>query len=360
MTKSPKSNSLTQSTEAIPVAIVGANGYTGVELTRLLLNHPGAEILSLTSRQYTGEKLATVFPSFAGRSNLKYEDLNVAQIARHIKAVFLCLPHHESMETARKFREFGVKVIDLSADFRFTNVKTYEKTYGEHTQKHLIKKACYGLCEIYKEDIKESTLVGVPGCYVTSILLALAPLLQNQLILPNPIICDSKSGTSGAGRNAKLDLIHAEVHNNFKAYGIVGHRHRPEIEEKLSQLAGQPIKITFTPHLLPISRGILSTVYVQPLRKWKDPAITRVFQRFYQSSPFVHILEGGESPQIKSVAGTNHCQISAHYDSHSEKLVVVSALDNLLKGASGQAVQCFNLMFGLSETAGLTDLAVYP
>ena len=180
------------------------------------------------------------------------------------------------------------------------------------------------------------------------------------MIIPKTIICDSKSGTSGAGRSAEIEKILAEVHGNFKAYGIAGHRHRPEMEEKLSMLAGKKIKVTFTPHLLPISRGILSTIYVQPLRKWKNERIANVFKKFYKKSSFIQILNKGQSPQIKNVVGTNDCQISVHYDDHSEKLIIISALDNLIKGASGQAVQCFNLMHGFPEDAGLTHIGVYP
>lgn len=344
----------------LSVAIVGASGYTGVELIKILLNHPYADLTTITSRTYHKKKLADVFPVFAGRSELVFENLNFKKIAIHNKVVFLCLPHHESMEVASRFRSYGTKIIDLSADFRFSSVKTYEKTYGPHSQKKILKTAVYGLCEIFGEDIKKSFLIGVPGCYVTSILLALAPMLQNQMISLNHIICDSKSGTSGAGRTAKVDQLLAEVHGNFKAYGIAQHRHRPEIEEKLSMLAGKPVHVTFTPHLLPISRGILSTIYAQPLRKWKDEKIIKTYKNFYKKSSFIQILENGHSPEIKSVTGTNNCQISVHYDNHSETLIIVSALDNLIKGASGQAVQCFNLMHGFDETEGLTQMGTYP
>jgi len=346
--------------DKIPVAIIGASGYTGVELVRLLLQHPHVELTAVTSRKYARKKLSDIYPSFVGQTDLVFENLNIHKLGKKNKVVFLCLPHHESMETAQKFRKMGVKVIDLSADFRFTSAKAYEKTYGRHTQKALLKKSSYGLPEIYGENIKNSFLVGVPGCYVTSIVLGLAPLLQQQLIIPKHIVCDSKSGTSGAGRSADIDKIQAEIHGNFKAYSIAGHRHRPEMEEKLSQLSGKKIKLSFTPHLLPISRGILSTIYVQPIRKWKDDRLAKVFKKFYKRSPFVQILNQGKSPQIKNVVGTNSCQISVHYDDHSEKLIIISVLDNLIKGASGQAVQCFNLMCGFDETTGLKQLGIYP
>lgn len=346
--------------EKIPVAIIGATGYTGIELVRLLLQHPHVELTAVTSRKHVHEKLSHVFPSYAGKTDLVFEKLNVYKLGKRNDVVFLCLPHHESMETARKFRKLGVKVIDLSADFRFHSAKTYEKIYGKHTQKALLKKSSYGLPEIFSHDIKDSYLIGVPGCYVTSIILALAPLLQNQMITINNIVCDSKSGTSGAGRSANVEKILAEVHGNFKAYGIASHRHRPEIEEKLSMLSGKKVKVTFTPHLLPIPRGILSTIYVQPLRKWKDHRLASVYKKFYKKSSFVKILNQGNSPQIKNVVGTNDCQISVHYDDHTEKLIIVSVLDNLIKGASGQAVQCFNLMCGFEEDEGLKLIGVYP
>lgn len=346
--------------QKISVAVIGASGYTGIELVRLLLEHPHIELEVITSRQFAGKSLKQVFPSFTGHSGLKFESLSVVQIAKVAQAVFLCLPHHESMDTARKFRDYGVKVIDLSADFRFSDVKNYEAAYGPHAQRKLLKEASYGLCELFAHDIQKSFLVGVPGCYVTSILLALAPLMQNQMIVHSHIICDSKSGTSGAGRSANTDQLFAEIDENFYAYAMEGHRHRPEIEEKLSQLAGKTVKIRFTPHLLPIRRGILSTIYVTPIRRLKNEKIIETYKQFYRKSPFVKILPSGESPRIKSVVGTNDCHLSIHYDDHAEVLVIVSAIDNLIKGASGQALQCFNLMFGFPEETGLNRLAISP
>lgn len=347
-------------TRRIATAVIGANGYTGIELVRLLLAHPHVRLEAITSRQFAGQPLASVFPAFAGESKLVFEDLHVGALAKKIQCVFLCLPHHESMQTAQKFRSCGVKVIDLSADFRFKSAKLYEETYGPHSQKPLLKEAVYGLCEIFGEDIRKAHLVGAPGCYVTSILLGLAPLVQGQLIAADGIVCDSASGISGAGRSAKLDMLFGERNENFTAYGLTGHRHRPEIEEKLEVLGAQKFRISFTPHLLPVTRGILSTIYARPLRHWKAEALTRIFKKFYQGSPFVKVLEGGAVPQIKSVVGTNFCHLSVHFDAHSEKIIVISAIDNLLKGASGQAVQCFNLMYGMDETTGLAALAVSP
>lgn len=355
-------SSATVSKEKIPVAVIGASGYTGLELIRLLWNHPKVLLTAATSRQYEGKQVSKVFPHL-NQIDLKFSDLRVQTIGKSAKVVFLCLPHQESMEIAKSLRDLGTKVIDLSADFRFKNTKTYEKHYCEHTQKKLAKEAVYGLCEIFGEDLRKSFLTAVPGCYVTSILLALAPLVQGQMIVLDDIICNSASGTSGAGRSAKTNLLFSEVQQNFLAYGFhdKGHRHRPEIEEKLSMLCGgQKIKIAFVPHLLPTSRGILSSIYVKPIRKWSDETLRNVYKKFYKRSPFISIMSDQQMPTLKSVVGTNRCEISLHYDQHSERLIIHSALDNLLKGASGQAVQCFNLMHGFEETLGLEKLAVFP
>lgn len=350
----------TPAPQKIHVAVIGGSGYTGAELVRLLLQHPHAQLTAVTAKRHTHQKVGNLFPPLTGKTDLIYEPLNVYKIGRHNQVVFLCLPHGQSMNVAFKFRQLGLKVIDLSANFRFQNIKLYEKIYGRHTQKKLLGESAYGLPEIFKQQIKKSRLTAVPGCYVTSVILALAPLLQNQMILPNFIICDCKSGTSGAGRAAASDKIFAEVHDNFKAYGIANHRHRHEIEEKLSFLAGKNLKATFTPHLLPLSRGILSTIYTQPLKRWSNKYFITVYKKFYRNSPFVKILEDGNSAQIKGVVGSNDCHISLHFDAHSEKLIILSALDNLVKGASGQAVQCFNLMCGFEETEGLGQIGVYP
>ncbi len=343
----------------INVGIIGASGYTGLELMRLLFLHPYVTLTRVVSREHAGKRVSDVFPHLF-LMNQCFSGLDLKDIALACEVVFLCMPHHEAMNTASFLRTHGVKVIDLSADFRFNNLKTYEKIYGAHSQPQLNEEAIYGLCELNREKLARSFLTAVPGCYVTSILLALLPLIQEQLIVTDDIICDSKSGISGAGRSAKVDNLMAERAGDFSAYGIGNHRHRPEIEEKLSDVIGKPVSIIFTPHLLPITRGILSTCYVKPLRQMTLEAWHALLTQAYQDHPFVHVLPIGQSPRIKSVVGTNFCHVSVHLDADQSRLILVSALDNLLKGASGQAVQCFNLMSGFEETLGLTAQAIYP
>lgn len=346
--------------QKISVAIIGANGYTGCELVRILLNHPHVHLSVITSRQYEGSAFSDIFPAFSGLTSLKFSALKIPEIARKVKAVFLCLPHHESMEVAKKFRAGGIKVIDLSADFRLKNPSVYEKWYGKHTQKNLLKEAVYGLPEFYRDEIKTAKLVASPGCYPTSIILGVAPLLKKRMIHAEGIICDSKSGVSGAGRSAKTEILFGEVNESFKAYNIGVHRHTPEIEQELSNLAGEKVKVLFSPHLAPMDRGILSTIYCRPIRKWSTRELISVYRKFYQNEKFVQILPEGQWPSTKNVRGSNMGQISLFFDERTEKIVVVSVIDNLTKGASGQAVQSFNLMHGFSENSGLVGLNWVP
>lgn len=344
----------------IPTAIIGATGYTGMELVRLLSFHPGISIASLTSRQQAGERYDHAFPSFAGICNNTLEDLDIPKIAKKVKSVFLCLPHHEAMNVAREFRSRGVRVIDLSADFRLKNVETYEKWYGKHAQKNLIKEAVYGLPELHRAEITNAKLVATPGCYATTNILALAPLLAEKMILPHDIICDSKSGVSGAGRGLLVDSLFSEVNDSFKPYKIANHRHAPEIEQELSIVAGEEITLLFSPHLVPMDRGILSTIYARPVRKGTTAQLLQTYKKFYKNEKFVKILPEGTWPATKQVRGTNNCLIAALYESRTERIVITAALDNLTKGASGQAVQCFNLMFGFAEETALTQTALIP
>lgn len=343
-----------------PIGIVGATGYTGVELVRLLSNHPNAEIKALTSRQYIGQAFSQVFPAFFGLCDLKCEELNVDAIAQKIKVVFLCLPHHEAMETAAAFRKKDVVVIDLSADFRIKDSVTYEKWYGSHSQKSLINEAVYGLPELHRKEIKQAKLIASPGCYATTNILGLAPLLQKGLIDPNNIICDSKSGVSGAGRSASVDNLYSEVNDSFKAYKVGCHRHTPEIEQELSLLANKPVTLLFSPHLVPMDRGIFSTIYAQPTTKLSTKDILKIYQDFYSNETFVKVLPEEAMPATKNVRGTNFCHISPLYDERTGKIIILAALDNLTKGASGQAIQSFNILSGFDETTGLTQAALLP
>lgn len=337
----------------IPIGIVGATGYTGLELLRLSSNHPNLQLVSVTSRQYEGQKLSEVCPFLSNPSSLVFDKLAISKISKKVGVVFLCLPHHESMDVAHQFRLRGVKVIDLSADFRLKEPRVYEEWYGPHTQKKRLKEAIYGLPELHYNDVKKASLVAVPGCYSTSVILALAPLVQQRMIDLQDIICDSKSGVSGAGRQAKLETLFCEVNENFKPYSIGSHRHTPEMEQELSLLSGDPVRIFFSPHLVPMDRGIVSTIYTHPVRRWKTSEVLKIYHQFYQQSFFVKILPEGSFPSSKNVRGTNFCHIGILVDERTERLVIISAIDNLTKGASGQALQCFNLLCGFPEETGL-------
>ncbi len=346
--------------QKIPIAIIGATGYTGIELARILVNHPRVEIVALTSRQNTGTSYSSLFPAFAGRLDKPCIPLQISPLSRKIKAAFLCLPHHESMNVAKAFRSRGVRVIDLSADFRLKNFSLYEEWYGKHSQKKLLQDAVYGLPELYRQKIKEAKLVASPGCYPTSILLGLTPLLQKKMISTEGIICDSKSGVSGAGRASQMDILFGEVNDSLKAYKVGTHRHTAEIEQELSLQAGEPLKVLFSPHLVPMDRGILSTIYATPLRKWSTADLVALYQKFYRKEKFVTVLPEGILPVTKNVRGTNQCHVAILYDKRTDRIVIISAIDNLTKGASGQAVQSFNLMFGLDETLGLKSIGMIP
>lgn len=338
----------------IKTAILGGSGYTGLELLRILQNHPKAEVLAVTSRQYKGCKLEEVFPSLHGFSKLKFEDPAKFSALPHVDLIFSCLPHHASMEIVPRLLKNGKRVIDLSADFRLKSAKTYEAWYGKHIAKNLLKKAVYGLPELHRSKIKGAELVANPGCYPTGAILGLSPAIDAGIIDINSIIIDSKSGVSGAGRGASLDTSFAEVNEGFKAYKVGEHRHTPEIEQELSVLAGKAVKVTFTPHLLPVNRGILSTVYVSLQNKGISyEKIFDIYKKFYSDDFFIRILPEDMLPNISHVKGSNFCDIGLKIDKRTGRLIIITAIDNLVKGASGQAVQNMNIMFGLPETTGL-------
>ena len=347
------------------IAIVGASGYSGEELVRLLLNHPYAELVAVTSRQSAGQTLAQVFPKFASHPKskaLRFVEPDAAQLAQVAEIVFLALPHGVAAEFAVPLLKAGCTVIDLSADFRLKSAAVYQEFYNhEHSAPELLKQSVYGLPEVYREQIKTSQLIASPGCYPTSILLPVIPLLKAGLIQSTGIIADSMSGVSGAGRKAEVDYLFCECNESVRPYGVPKHRHLSEIEEQLSFAAQTPVTIQFTPHLIPVNRGILTTLYLTPAEPFSDAAgaarlaekISATYQAAYATEPFVRLLEGKALPDTKNVTGTNVIEIAWRIDPRTGRLLVMSAEDNIVKGASGQAVQSLNLLCGWPETTGL-------
>jgi N-acetyl-gamma-glutamyl-phosphate reductase len=343
------------------VAIVGASGYTGLELIRILHCHPEAAITCLTSEQSAGKRISDVFPTLRGRCDLLLENLEPVRVSEKADLIFTALPHKAAMEVVPTFLKLGKKVIDLSADYRLTDPAVYGKWYEPHLNPANLRKAVYGLPEIRRAKIKGAKLVANPGCYPTSIILGLAPLLKNGQIQPQSIIADSASGVTGAGRSAKVDSLYCEVNEGYKAYGVGGvHRHTPEIEQELSLLAEAPLKITFTPHLVPMDRGILSTIYASPLKELTTAQLVGMYEEFYAGEPFVRVLPQGSLPSTAFVRGSNFCDIAPLVDPRTGRIIIVSAIDNLVKGASGQAIQNMNLVCGFPETTGLDGLALFP
>jgi N-acetyl-gamma-glutamyl-phosphate reductase len=341
-------------------AIMGGSGYTGVELMRLIANHPHLELSAVSSRQYEGRAVAEVFGALHGRIELEFCAPDPQALAAGSDLVFLAVPHQTAMQAAVPLLEAGVKVVDLSADFRLRDQEVYEAWYCPHCAPELLNEAVYGLPEFYRDRIAGADLVANPGCYVTSVLIALLPFLRGRLIEAQGIIINSASGVSGAGRKAKLGLLHCEVHDNYKPYAVAGHRHTPEMEQELSLAAGEPVRLTFTPHLLPMDRGILSTIYVRGLEGADESDMRQAWLEAYQDEPFVRVLPPGSLPATKEVRGTNAAALGLATDPRSGIVKIFSALDNITKGASGQALQNANIMLGLDETAGLQDLALTP
>jgi N-acetyl-gamma-glutamyl-phosphate reductase len=344
----------------IKVAVVGASGYTGVELLRILYGHPEVEVTCVTSERSAGKSVAEVFPSVRDRYMQVLEKLEPVRVAEKADFVFTALPHQAAMEVVPSFLKMGKKVVDLSADYRFRSSDVYATWYQPHMNPELLKTAVYGLPEVRRDAIVEALLVGNPGCYPTSIILGLAPLLRNGLVNYSTIIADSKSAVSGAGRGAKVDNLFCEVNEGFKAYGVAAHRHTPEIEQELSFLAGEEVRISFTPHLVPMDRGILSTLYGQLTEEASTSKILELYQEYYRNEGFVRILPEGVYPSTLYVRGSNFCDIGLKVDERTGRVVIISVIDNLVKGASGQAVQNMNIMNGLPENMGLNVLPMFP
>ncbi|MEH1891269.1 N-acetyl-gamma-glutamyl-phosphate reductase [Nostoc sp.] len=346
----------------VPVGIVGASDYGGVQLVRLLMDHPEVELVYLGGESSIGKCFGDIYPHLAHAANLPIEAVEPEIIAHRCEVVFLSLPNGLACQIAPKLLEKGCKVLDLSADYRFSDLATYTSWYGtQRNDRSTAATAVYGLPELYRDRIAEAQLVGCPGSYPTASLLALSPLLKQGLIVPETAIIDAKSGTSSSGRQAQTNLLLAEADNSITAFNVGRHRHTPEIEQICSDLAGHELMIQFTPHLIPMVRGILATVYAT----LRDPGLVRddlitIFSAFYRNSPWVRICGSGVYPQTKWANGSNLCYIGVEVDPRTGRVIVMSAIDNLIKGQAGQAIQCLNLMMGWDETLGLPKLGFYP
>ena len=342
------------------VGIIGATGYTGVELLRLLLHHPEVEVTALTSQKYAGQFIDQIFPSLMNQVKIKCEELSIHEISQKTDFVFTAVPHKTAMETVPLFYKQEKRVVDLSADFRFQDPLIYDRWYQKHTASDLLKEAVYGLPELHRERIRHAKIVGNPGCYPTGALIGLIPLFKQGVLSYENIIIDSKSGVSGAGREVALGSLFCEVNEGVRAYNLFKHRHLPEIEQELSQLALQKVTVTFVPHLIPMDRGILTTLYVNLNKKMKTEEVLNIFQECYRGEPFIRIYPKGKVPNTKDVRSSNYCDIGIDVNESEGRAVIVTAIDNLVKGASGEAIQNMNIMLGYPETMGLEVTPLFP
>lgn len=337
----------------LKVCVIGGTGYAGIELIRLLNAHPQVELYHLVSNSMAGKNLSEVYPNFKECLKASYEQLNMDKI-QQCDIIFTALPHGVSSEIVPKLYNMGKTIIDLSGDFRYNDPQVYKVWYGkEHKAPDILKQAVYGLPELHREEIKNARLVGNPGCYTTGSILALAPLLKNNIIDHNSIIIDAKSGTTGAGRGLSLGLHFSECSQNIKAYSVAVHRHTSEIEQELSLTAQTQVKVSFTPHLIPVKRGILVTAYGNLYCEMEWHRIFEMYAHFYKDAPFVRLYKEGDLPETKHVSGSNFCDIGIVVDKRVNRIIIITALDNIVKGAGGQAIQNMNLMLGLEETTGL-------
>jgi N-acetyl-gamma-glutamyl-phosphate reductase len=342
----------------IKVGIVGGTGYTGVELLRLLARHPKVELAAITSRKEAGMKVAEMFPNLRGRVGLAFTDPEQAGLDK-CDVVFFATPNGVAMQQTRALLESGVKVIDLAADFRIKDIKEWESWYKmEHACPDLVGEAVYGLPEINRESIKGARLIANPGCYPTAVQLGFLPLIEAGLVDTSHLVADAKSGVSGAGRKAETHILFAEASDNFKAYAVAGHRHLPEIRQGLSNAAGHAVGLTFVPHLTPLIRGIHATLYARLKRK--DIDLQSLYEKRYEGEAFVDVLPAGSHPETRSVRGANTCRIALHRPQGGDIVVVLSVIDNLVKGAAGQAMQNMNVLFGLPEVMALDDIGLLP
>ena len=342
----------------IKASVIGATGYAGLELVRMLLSHPDVKVAYLASKSYAGENLSDIFPNIVSNT-IKLCKMDTELIGKNSDVVFCALPHGVSSQTSAELSSYGAKVVDLSGDLRYDDVKVYEKWYKTtHSNPELMQKAVYGLTEIYKDSIKSSQVVANPGCYTTCSIIPLYPLIKEGLIHYKGIIIDAKSGVTGAGRGAKTNLLFCEVDESMKAYGLTNHRHTSEIEQELSKAAEEEIVLSFTPHLIPIKRGILATIYANLKPGISETEIEDVFSKYYKDTAFINFT-GKNIPEIKHVVGSNRIDIGYKIDSRLNRIIIVSVLDNIIKGAGGQAIQNMNVMFSLDEKAGLEINGLY-
>lgn len=346
----------------IKVGIIGASGYSGAELLRLLLGHSEVEISYLTANQYAGKKVSSLYPNLAGICDLTYVAYDLEKALKNCDVLFVALPHGKPMEIIPDLIVGKKKIIDLSGDFRLMDSAEYQKWYGfEHSSPDLLGAAVYGLTELNREKIRKADLVANPGCYPTGVILGVAPLLAEKVVAKDGIIADSLSGVSGSGRAAQDDTHYCFCDENVSVYKVGGvHQHIPEMEQELSKIAGDEVKIAFTPHLAPFSRGIYSTIYGKLTKEQTSSALIHLYQDFYAGEYFVEILEEEVFPQVKAVAGSNFCHIGLKVDKRTGWVVVVTAIDNLIKGAAGQAIQNMNLVCGFDETEGLRSIGLFP
>lgn len=344
----------------VNVGIIGATGYVGIEIVRLLSSHPGIRIASVVSQSFVGRRISDVYPNLRNVFDMECEGLDIDKICSSADIFVTALPHGVSKEVIPALVDKGKRVIDHSGDFRYKNVEVYEKWYCiKHEMPHLLEHAVYGLPELYRGKIRDAKIVANPGCYPTCSILGIAPLLANNVIETKNIIIDSASGVSGAGRNTDLPYQFCECTENFKAYKVATHRHTSEIEQELSILAGSEVLVSFTPHLVPMKRGMLSTIYANLKQEWSTGSLIEMYREYYKNEPFVRVLDEGVLPETKYVAGSNYIDIGLVVDKRLNRVVVLSALDNLGKGAAGQAVQCLNILCGYDEKTGLTAPGLY-
>ena len=345
----------------IKVGIIGATGYAGSELVRILLGHKDVEIKWYGSRSYIDKKYASIYQNFFQLVDATCMDDNMEALADQVDVIFTATPQGLCASLVNEEILSKVKIIDLSADFRIKDVKVYEEWYKlEHKSPQFIEEAVYGLCEINREDVKKARLVANPGCYTTCSILTCYPLVKEGIIDPNTIIIDAKSGTTGAGRGAKVPNLYCEVNENMKAYGVATHRHTPEIEEQLGYACGEKITINFTPHLVPMNRGILATAYASLKKDVTYEEVKAIYDKYYADEKFVRVLEKDVCPQTKWVEGSNYVDVNFKIDPRTNRIIMMGAIDNLVKGAAGQAVQNMNLMFGLKESEGLELVPMFP